>query len=142
MSTKYPAMGVDSLMLSPVAIATTERTANLDTAGANYATIRCNIGVELNTNATNVPIQILEADNTSASSFVTFNASFQRTIDNASGTIATSHIDLEGRKRYLRLVVTPDTTTNGTVSISAIGTLYKDVRSGTVTDYGTNTIIG
>ena len=139
---KHPAIGVESVLISPVAIATTVRTANLDTAGANYASIRVAIGVELNTNATNVAVQLSESDDTVVSNFATWNASYNRTVDNTAGTVATNHIDLEGRKRYIRLTVTPDTTTNGTVTIGAYATLYKDVQTGTVTDYGTNTIIG
>lgn len=139
---KYPAVGVDSVLLSPLAIATTVRTANLDCAGANYATIRVHIGIELNTNSTNVAIQLTESDDTVVSNFATFNASYNRTIDNTAGTLATNHIDLEGRKRYIRLTVTPDTTSNGTVSVAATGTLYKEVRTDTLSDYGPNTIIG
>lgn len=133
---KYPAVGVDSVLFSALAGATTARTANLDCAGANYATIRVQVGVELNTNSTNVAFALLESDDTTASNFATFNADFQRTIDNTAGTVITNHIDLEGRKRYLRISVTPDTTTNGTVIISSVATLYKGVRSGTLSDYG------
>lgn len=115
-----------SAMLSPVAAATTVRTANLDTTGADYATVIVNIGVELNTNSTNVAIQLSESDETTVTTFATFNSSFNRTIDNEAATIATSHIDLKGRKRYLRLTVTPDATTNGPVLTSAIGVLLLD----------------
>lgn len=139
---KYAARGVDSVLISPVAIATTVRTANLDCAGANYATIRVHVGIELNTNSTNVALAVLESDDTNASNFATFDSSMSATIDNTAGTLATRHIDLDGRKRYLRVSLTPDTTTNGTVTISATGTLYKKTDTGLDADHGPNTVVG
>jgi len=138
---KYPAVGVYSALISPLDKATTVRTANLDCAGANYASIIVSIGVELNTNSTNVALSLSESDDTTASNFATFDATYNRTIDNTAGTVAVNHIDLEGRKRYLRVTVTPDTTTNGTVTVAAAGVLYKEVRTGTDSDYG-NVVVG
>lgn len=138
-----PHTGTDSVLLSPVAAATTARTANLDTQGGYYATIRVSIGAELNTNSTNVALQLLESDDTVATNFATFASSFNRTIDNTSGTIAINHVDLRGRKRYLRLAVTPDTTTNGPVITSAVATLYKENIIPTATNHlGPNVVIG
>jgi hypothetical protein len=137
-----PTLGTDSVLLTPLAAATTERTANLDCQGANYATIRVNIGAELNTNSTNVAVQLLESNDTTASNFATFNSSFNRTVDNTSATIATCHVDLEGRKRYLRIKVTPDTTTNGPIVSSAEATLYKDVISTAATMLGPDVVVG
>lgn len=137
-----PHLGTDSVLLTPLAAATTARTANLDCQGANYATIRVNIGAELNTNSTNVALQLLESDDTTATNFATFNSTFNYTVDNTAATIATSHVDLEGRKRYLRLSMTPDTTTNGPVVSSAEATLYKDVISTSATMLGPNVKIG
>lgn len=131
-----PHLGTDSVLLTPLAAATTARTANLDCQGANYATIRVNLGVELNTNSTNVALQLSESDDTTASNFATFNATFNRTVDNTAATIATNHVDLEGRKRYLRLTITPDSTTNGPIVSSAEATLYKDVTSTSTTMLG------
>lgn len=139
---KVAQLGTDSVLLAPVAAATTARTANLDCAGANYATIRVNLGAELNTNSTNVAIQLLESDDTTATNFATFNAVFNRTVDNTAATVATCHVDLEGRKRYLRLAVTPDTTTNGPVTSSAVATLMKDVISDSDTMLGPDVAIG
>lgn len=138
---QYQQTGYVSSMLAPITAATTERTANLDCAGANFATIVVSIGAEVNTNSTNVAIALLESDDTTASNFATFDATFNRTVDNTSGTVALNHVDLRGRKRYLRIKITPDTTTNGAVGSAAIATLYKDVQSGTASDYG-NVIIG
>jgi hypothetical protein len=137
-----PHLGTDSVLLTPVAAATTARTANLDCQGGNYATIRVNLGVELNTNSTNVVLALSESDDTTASNFATFNSVFARTVDNTAATIATNHVDLEGRKRYLRLTITPDTTTNGPIVSSAEATLYKDVISTSTTMLGPNVAIG
>lgn len=133
---QYQQTGFDSVMLAPITAATTARTANLDTADANFAVIRVILGAEANTNSTNVAMQILESDDTTATNFATFDATFNRTVDNTSGVVATSYVDLRGRKRYLRVAVTPDTTTNGAVISSAVGTLYKNVQTGTASDYG------
>ena len=131
---KIAQLGTDSVLLTPLAAATTARTAILDTAGANYATIRVQIGVEVNTNSTNVALELSEGDTTN--SYATFNAAANRTVDNTAATIATTHIDLEGRKRYLKVSMTPDTTTNGPVVSSASATLYKDVISDAATMLG------
>lgn len=137
-----PSTFVDSVMLAPITAVTTARTANLDCADANYATIRVLLGAELNTNSTNVAIQLSESDDTVVTNFATFDATFNRTVDNTSGTVATSHIDLEGRKRYVRLTVTPDTTTNGVVLTGAVASLQKSVMTGTDSDYGPDVVIG
>lgn len=112
-----------SLMLAPITAATTERTANLDCAEATYATIVLAVSAEANTNSTNVAIQLLESNDTTATNFATFNASYNVTVDNTAAAIQPLHVDLRGRKRYLRLKVTPDTTTNGAVITSAYAAL-------------------
>ena len=132
----YPQTGYPSVLLAPSASATTARTANLDCQGANFATIDVAISAEVNTNSTNVAIQLSESDDTVATNFATFDASFNRTVDNTAAVVATNHIDLRGRKRYIRLTVTPDTTTNGAVLSSATAKVYKDVVSEDVTDQG------
>jgi len=139
---KVAQLGTDSLLLTPTAAATTARTANLDCAGANYATIRVELGVEANTNSTNVAIQLSESDDTVVTNFATFNSSFNRTVDNTAATIATNHVNLRGRKRYLRLTITPDTTTNGAIISAASATLYKDVISTSATMLGPDVVVG
>lgn len=139
---KVAQLGTDSVLLSPVAAATTARTANLDCQGANYAVIRVSLGAELNTNSTNVSVQLSESDDTFASNFSTFNSSFNRTIDNTAGTTFKNLVDLDGRKRYLRLTITPDTTTNGPVISAALATVYKEVLDADATELGPNVVIG
>lgn len=140
---KVAQLATDSVLLAPSAsAATTARTANLDCQGANYASIRLTLGAELNTNSTNIAVQLLESDDTTPSNFATFHASYNRTVDNTAATIATFHVDLEGRKRYLRLAVTPDTTTNGVVVSSASASLMKDVISESATMLGPDVVVG
>jgi hypothetical protein len=100
------------------------------------------LGAELNTNSTNVAVQLLESDDTTASNFATFNASYNRTVDNTTATVATFHVDLEGRKRYLRVSVTPDTTTNGPVTTAAVASVMKDVISESATMLGPDVVVG
>jgi hypothetical protein len=139
---KVAQLGTDSVLLAGITAATTARTANLDTAGATYATIRVNVGAEANTNSTNVAIQLSESDDTVVTNFATFNATFNRTVDNTAGAIATNHVDLDGRKRYLRLTITPDTTTNGAVITAASATLYKNLISAEATMLGPDVVNG
>lgn len=127
-----------SVMLSPIAAATTARTAALDCQGADYATIIVQVGVEANTNSTNVVLSLTEGDDTNT--FVTFDSNFTSiTVDNTAATIAPWCVDLKGRKRYLKLTVTPDTTTNGAVLTSAVGVLDPERRSSSL---ATNQIVG
>ena len=118
-----------NVMLAPITAATTQRTANLDCAGADYATIEIVLGAEANTNSTNVPVRLLESDSTTATTFATFDSNFNRTLDNASALVAAYNVDLKGRKRYLRIELTPDTTTNGAVLSTVIGSLDLEIEN-------------
>lgn len=115
-------------VLAPVTAATTARTAALDCQGVKNATIVVHIGAEANTNSTNVAINLSESDDGAATSATTFDANFSRTVDNTSATVAVDHVDMRGRKRYLHLTITPDTTTNGAVITDAVAILDKEVR--------------
>lgn len=124
-----------SILLAPVTAATTARTAALDCRGADYATILVTLGAEANTNSTNVTLQLAEGDTTN--SFATFNADFNRVIDNTAAVIAAYHVDLKGRKRHLRLSISPDSSTNGAVISSAVAALdleYKNVANSSNAD--------
>lgn len=118
-----------NVMLAPITAATTQRTANLDCAGADYATIEIVLGAEANTNSTNVPVRLLESDSTTATTFATFDANFNRTLDNTAALVAAYNVDLKGRKRYLRIELTPDTTTNGAVLSTVIGSLDLEIEN-------------
>jgi len=120
---------IRSSVLAPVTAATTARTAAIDTLGADYATIVFHIGAELNTNSTNVALNLRESDTNAATAFATFNSSYSVTADNTAATVTVFNVDLKGRKRYLQVVVTPDTTTNGTVITSCVAELVPVVSA-------------
>ena len=129
------------VLLVPTTAATTARTANLDCKGAHNATILVTIGAEANTNSTNVAIQLSESDTTVVTTFATFNAAFNRTVDNTGAVVAVNHLDLNGRKRYVRLTLTPDTTTNGAVLTSAVAALDKGFRDAKASS-GDDVVVG
>ena len=138
-----PTLMTKSVLLAPITAATTARTSsNLDCADANYVTLDIVLGAEVNTNSTNVAITLKEADDTNATSFATFNASYNRTVDNTASTVATCHVDMEGRKRYLNVTVTPDTTTNGAVLSTVLASTYKRVISTSTTMLGPDVVVG
>lgn len=118
-----------SVVLAHQASATTARTANLDCQGADYAVILTSVSAEVNTNSTNVVFALLESDDTTASNFATFSTTHNVTIDNTAAIVNATKVNLKGRKRYLRISCTPDTTTNGAVTISANGILAKGVNT-------------
>lgn len=125
---------VYSVLLAPDASATTARAANLDCQGADYASILVNISAEANTNSTNVAVDLLESDDTVVTNFATFAAANAVTVDNTDAAVHAFHVDMKGRKRYLRVTVTPDTTTNGAVLVSAVSALDKEIKNASNAD--------
>lgn len=133
---------LDLLLAPDTASATAVRTANIDTLGVDYASIIVNLSSEKNTDATGVAISLLEADDTEATSFATFNSSFQSTIDLATAKDVLYHVDTRSRKRYLRLSLTPDTTTNGNISASASALLTRQGEApASTTDMGATIVV-
>ncbi len=120
---------VHAVMLAPDASSTAARTANLDCQGADFATISLNVSVEANTNSTNVICDVLESDDTVVTNFATFASAHSVTVDNTAAANHAFHVPLNGRKRYLRLTVTPDTTTNGAVLVSAISLVDNEIKA-------------
>ncbi len=112
----------DSLLIAPKAqtnSATT--TANLDTQGAGYATIRVAFASELNTNAVGPTLVLSQSDDTVVTNFATIDT--QTAVDLTAAKEILYGVDLKGKKRYLRLAVTTATATNDNVTFSAIATL-------------------
>lgn len=112
----------DSLLIAPKAqtnSATT--TANLDTKGASYATIRVAFASELNTNAVGPTLVLSHSDDTVVTNFVTLDT--QTAVDLTAAEAIHYGVDLRGKKRYLRLAVTTATATNDNVTFSSIATL-------------------
>lgn len=100
------------------------RSATLDCLNADYATISIPMAIEVNTNAIGPTIVISEGDTTS--SFATWSSSCTLT---AHG-LETAHqvrvnVDTRARKRYLKLAITSETTTNDHVTSAAIALLSR-----------------
>jgi len=120
--------GKSSVLIAPKAqtnSATT--TANLDTNGADYATIRVAFASEINTNAVGPTLSILESDDTTASNFATVVAN-RTNEDLTAKRVVVYGVDMRGRKRYLRLSVTTATATNDDITFGAVATLYRNAQ--------------
>lgn len=112
----------DSLMVAPVAKTnSTTTTANLDTLGAGYATIRVAFASELNTNAVGPTLVLSHSDDTVVTNFATLDT--QTATDLVAAKTIHYGVDLRGKKRYLRLAVTTATATNDNITVSAVATL-------------------
>lgn len=105
------------LMKTPVASATTAQSAelNLSTYDADYVTFNVPVGVEANTNSTNVVVTIAKADDTN-----TYSTVQTALLDNTAAVVGVYHYRTNGRAKYVKVTVTPDTTTNGAVLIGGI----------------------
>jgi hypothetical protein len=87
-------------------------TGTVDTAGAKWATILINFSVIGSTaNGTGPLIEVEEADADSATNYGTVIAN-RTTEDITSAKTVAYEIDLRGRKRFLQLSVTAQTTNN------------------------------
>lgn len=131
---KRAARGADTLLISPAGVTHgNTATANLDTKGYSYATIRVALSNIVTTgvaSADGVTVRLAESDVTHATSFATVVA------DRSGikfGREIRYDVDLKGRKRYLRTSVIPGTSgvTNEPVTACAFGTLH--VREDVVT---------
>lgn len=112
----------DSLLIAPQAMTNSATTtANFDTKGADYATLRVALASEINTNAVGPTLVLSHSDDTVVTNFATLSSRSAEDIT-AAKTIHYG-VDLRGKKRYLRLAVTTATATNDNVTVSCIGTL-------------------
>ena len=127
----------DSLLIAPQAMTNSATvTANIDTLGSSYATIRVALASEINTNAVGPTLSLLQSDDTVASNFATVVAN-RTAEDITTAKEVTYGIDLRGKKRYLRLSVTTATTTNDDVTLASITTLSElEQRPNGTTDAG------
>lgn len=126
---KYLQSADAKVVVAPQASATTARAGNLDCQGADYATFLVSVTAEANTNSTGVVLSVLESDDTETTNFATFSTNHAVTIDNTAAVVHKACVDMKGRKRYLRVVATPDTTTNGAVLCSISALLNKEVKA-------------
>jgi hypothetical protein len=123
----------DVLLIAPVAKTnSTTTTANLDTKGASWASIRIALAAEINTNAVGPTISLLHSDDTVATNFATITA--DRTAEDITAAKEIRYdVDCRKHKRYLRLSVTVPTATNDNITVSAIATLSRLEQSPSAT---------
>lgn len=112
------------MALAPQASATTARSAAVDCAGADYVTVLVPVSAEANTNSTNVILDVLNSDTDAATAYVSLGTVL---IDNTAANVGAYHVNMVGKKRYMKVTVTPDTTTNGAVLVGGI-TFAKQVK--------------
>ena len=117
-------------ILVGAAAASTQRQVTFDTLGAHNAAVLVGIGALATTNVVNPTVTLEESDVTGAS-FATWDSAFNAvTVNNATAVVASLNVPLQGRKRYLRLTLTPHThTTNGAVTSFAVAEFDDAVRS-------------
>jgi len=116
--------GQEKLVIGPTAMTNSAtQSASIDTVGADWATIRLGLKIELNTNAVGPTISLLESDDTVVTNHATIVAN--RVEDLTIGHAVIYQIDLRGRKRFLRLTVTTATATNDDVTVCAFDTLTR-----------------
>lgn len=137
-----PQKGTDAILLSPQAMTNSATvTANLDTRGAAYATLRLAFAIEKNTNGVGPTLSLLESDDTVVTNFATIVAD-RDTETLIAAKALTYHVDLRGRKRYLRLSVSTDTTTNDDITVGCVSTLSRQENlPASTTDMATVAVI-
>jgi hypothetical protein len=117
--------GTDSIVVAPQAMTNSATvTANLDTVGGDYASIRIALASEVNTNAVGPTLSVLTSDDTVVTNFATIVAD-RSAEDITAAKVVTYHVDTRKHKRYLRLSVTTATTTNDDVTVAAIGSISR-----------------
>lgn len=108
-------------------------TANIDTRGAKYASLTVNLSANTNaaTAVNNVTLSLSQSDNTNATTFATVVSNVS--ISGTATALYEYKVDLRGKSRYLRLAVTPGTTTNDARIVSSNVRLSRlDENPGTV----------
>ena len=109
------------LVLGPTTAATTTRSASFDWAGADYAKIRV-IQSATTASGTNggCSISVLHADSvpTQATQFATITADL--TSQSTTSHEAIYLVDTRTKKRYGKVILTPNTNTNDTVITSVV----------------------
>ena len=100
---------------------TATQAATLDCIAADYATIIVALGSAANTNAVGPSLALQSSDDTVVTNFATVVANVTQTITNIN--LRVYHVDQRAGKRYLRLLVTPATSTNDPITGSAVGIL-------------------
>jgi hypothetical protein len=145
----HPQAGIDTVLVAPTngAANTNAKTASWDIVqtdgSAKYAEIRMLFAAELNTSGTGPTISLLESDDTVVTNHATIDSNFERSAEDLTSAKEVRYlVNLLGRKRYLRLTITPVTDTNSVVDVGVVGTLTRTgVGPGSTTDLGDDVVI-
>lgn len=118
--------------------------ASLDTVTtrgkANYARICVLFKSEINTNAVGPTISLLHSDDTVVTNHATMVAN-RTAEDITNAKSVTYHVDLRGKKRYLRLTVTTATATNDDITLSASYDLMLAQEPASTSDMGGTVVL-
>jgi predicted dinucleotide-utilizing enzyme len=117
-------------LLVGAAAATTQRQITFDTLGAHNCAVLVGVGALATTNVVNPTVTLEESDVT-GSGFATWSSDFSTvTVNNATAVVPAYSVPLQGRKRYLRLTLTPGThTANGPITSFAVAEFDDQIRS-------------
>jgi len=138
--TVHALTGINSVLIAPQAMTNSATvTANLDTDRGSYAVIRIALASEVNTNAIGPTLSLLHSDDTVVTNFATVVADVTAK-DITSAAAHVYAVDLRGKKRYLRLSVTTETTTNDNVTVSAVASVERQTI-GPLAASGADTIV-
>lgn len=133
------------VLIAPVAKTNSATaSASLDTVTtrgkANYARIVLNFASESNTNAVGPTISLLHSDDTVVTNHATMVAN-RTAEDITTAKSVVYHVDLRGKKRYLRLTVTTATTTNDDIIVGATYDLMLEKEAASTTDMADAAVI-
>lgn len=115
-----------TVLISPITkTSTSTATANLDCLGFKTANITVAIGTAKNTSGTfPKTIKLSESDDTVVTNFADISGATCNGSLVASGSVR-FNVDLRKRKRYIKLTVTPETTTNDDILLYADAVLGR-----------------
>lgn len=118
----------DQVVLASTTGATATRSASFDFAGADYATIRVLQSATIPASGSNgglTTISLLHADSepTQATQFATFVANVSNRPTTAHEVVY--HVDLSTKKRYGKVILTPNTNTNDTIITTVLLTTSR-----------------
>lgn len=143
-----PLRSVRNLLIAPRAVtAAATASASLDTVTtrgkASWAVLNIAFASEVNTSAVGATLSLLHSDDTVVTNHATMIAN-RTDEDCVAAKLHSYHIDLRGKKRYIRLTITSAThTTNDVNTISADYELLLGQEPASTSDMGgTVTLVG
>lgn len=130
------------LMITPQLLTNADApTARIDLKGVDYVVLSLQFSIELNTNAVGPGISLLSSDDTIVTNFATITAD-RATEDLTAAKIVEYRVDARNHKRYLRLVVTNEATTDGDHTLSVLAIKSRlDADPASTSDMGADVVV-